>query len=116
MAHRYVRPGRRHRAETIRYFAMTGADTCTYCGRGISLDLPSTHDQRATCDHVVPRSYGGIDHHTNYTACCRRCNSSKGNKTVAVWLKSALAPAWAVPGWVANPGAEGIGAPSRDWF
>jgi len=112
---RYVRPGRRHVVETAKYYAMTGADHCAYCGRFTSRDLPPTHELKATADHIIPRSLGGLDHRTNYIACCRRCNSSKGARTVRQWLKSALAPPWAVPGWVSNPQPEGIGTPSRDW-
>lgn len=113
---RYVRPGRRHVVECAKFYAMTGAQICIYCGRFTSRDLPGTHELCATCDHAVPRSLGGLDHHTNYLPACRRCNSSRGNRTVRKWLKSALAPPWAVSGWVCNPPEEGVGTPSRRWW
>lgn len=113
---RFVKSGRRHRVETLKFYAITGADQCVFCGREISLALPANHEQRATCNHTIPRSYGGLDHHSNYEAACSKCNSSLGNRTVAQWLKSAKAPAWAIPGWVCNPGAAGVGTPSREWW
>jgi len=112
---RYVRPGRRHVAECEQFYRKTGADRCFYCGRFTSRDLPPSHPLKATFDHVTPRSLGGLDHRTNYLPACRQCNSSRGNRTIRAWLKSALATPWAVPGWVCNPQPDGLGKPSRDW-
>lgn len=42
-----------------------------------------------TLDHVVPVTRGGTNHHTNCVPACKRCNSSKGNKHLGHWLKSA---------------------------
>ena len=38
-----------------------------------------------TVDHKLPRSKGGQDHLDNLQLLCTRCNSSKGNKTMAEW-------------------------------
>jgi 5-methylcytosine-specific restriction endonuclease McrA len=47
---------------------------CQYCG--------DTLDARdLTCDHVVPRSKGGLTEWTNIVACCRPCNRRKGGQT-----------------------------------
>lgn len=45
---------------------------CQYCG-ATSKDL--------TIDHVVPKRHGGGALWENLVACCRRCNSRKGDKT-----------------------------------
>ena len=45
--------------------------TCQYCGHQ-SRDL--------TIDHIVPKRHGGGMHWDNLVACCRRCNTKKGDK------------------------------------
>jgi 5-methylcytosine-specific restriction endonuclease McrA len=45
--------------------------TCQYCGR-------QTRD--LTIDHIIPKHYGGQMHWDNLVACCRRCNTLKGDK------------------------------------
>ncbi len=45
--------------------------TCQYCGIQ-SRDL--------TIDHIVPKHHGGGMHWDNLVACCRRCNTRKGDK------------------------------------
>lgn len=48
--------------------------TCQYCGyRG--------HD--LTVDHVIPRRYGGPNTWDNLVCCCKKCNTKKGDKTLA---------------------------------
>lgn len=36
-----------------------------------------------TKDHILPRSLGGKDEHSNYQTMCVRCNNKKGNKLPA---------------------------------
>lgn len=48
--------------------------TCQYCG------ARPGHAQ-LTIDHVTPRSLGGASDWTNCVACCRSCNTRKGNRT-----------------------------------
>jgi 5-methylcytosine-specific restriction endonuclease McrA len=51
---------------------------CTYCGSdgdGVALH----------CDHVIPRSRGGLSNLKNLTTSCFRCNCSKGDRTPAEW-------------------------------
>jgi len=45
--------------------------TCQYCG----------HESRdLTIDHIVPKRHGGDMRWDNLVACCRRCNTKKGDK------------------------------------
>lgn len=46
---------------------------CQYCGKK-NLDL--------TLDHIYPRHLGGAHTWDNLVACCRKCNASKGCKTL----------------------------------
>jgi len=46
--------------------------TCAYCG---------TKGSKMTMDHIIPRSKGGGSSFENCVACCRRCNTLKGNRT-----------------------------------
>ncbi|MCP3987736.1 MAG: HNH endonuclease [Actinomycetia bacterium] len=45
---------------------------CQYCGRSAE-----------SIDHVVPRSKGGPHSWDNVVACCRRCNTYKGDRLLA---------------------------------
>ena len=45
---------------------------CQYCGAAAD-----------SLDHVIPRSRGGGHTWDNVVACCRRCNSRKGNRLVS---------------------------------
>jgi len=75
---------------------------CQYCGKGAE-----------SIDHVIPRSKGGGHVWDNVVACCRRCNTYKGDRllencslklattptapTQYVWVKVAagtVPPAW----------------------
>lgn len=51
--------------------------TCVYCG---ATDLP------LHCDHVMPRSRGGMDVESNLVAACAPCNSSKRAMTPEEWM------------------------------
>lgn len=48
--------------------------TCQYCGHKSS-DL--------TVDHIIPRRLGGGNTWDNLVACCKKCNTKKGDKTLA---------------------------------
>lgn len=45
--------------------------TCAYCGK---------QSKRLTIDHIVPKSKGGKTTWENTVACCKECNSKKGDK------------------------------------
>lgn len=50
------------------------AKLCAYCDAEITR-------KTITIDHIIPLSKGGKHEIGNIAPCCRRCNSSKGNKT-----------------------------------
>jgi 5-methylcytosine-specific restriction endonuclease McrA len=68
---------------TVRRLFAT-ADDCAYCGEGM-------HPRDKTLDHVVPMSRGGSHSLLNAVVCCRRCNASKGARTVSQWIASGCA-------------------------
>ena len=45
------------------------------------------HKRNLTLDHIVPSAYGGTDHIENLWLLCQACNSSKGTKSQAEFLK-----------------------------
>jgi len=48
---------------------------CQYCNKSLSKNA-------GTIDHILPRSRGGKTDYLNCVACCKECNSWKGNKTI----------------------------------
>ena len=54
--------------------------SCCYCGEGIEAGIV------LTMDHIRPYSKGGTNDSHNLVTCCRRCNSSRGNRS---WRKFA---------------------------
>ncbi len=47
---------------------------CQYCGE---------NSQPMTVDHIIPKCYGGKDTWGNLVCACIKCNSKKGNRTLA---------------------------------
>jgi len=54
---------------------------CCYCGSGV------TEDAKLTLDHIKPYSKGGSNEAQNLVTCCHKCNSSRGNRSVASFTK-----------------------------
>jgi len=54
--------------------------TCQYCGTVVSLD-------KASIDHVMPRSRNGQYVWNNVVTSCVKCNQAKGDKTPEEWGK-----------------------------
>lgn len=50
---------------------------CAYCGA-----------EATEVDHIVPLTLGGTHERSNLTPACRRCNRSKGAKSLNEWLAS----------------------------
>lgn len=53
--------------------------TCAYCG-----------DPANTIDHLIPKSNGGLDTQENCVSCCKRCNETKTNRPLDVFLNECL--------------------------
>lgn len=53
------------------------ASACMECGS----------DESPSIDHIIPLSRGGSHSIGNLTTLCRKCNSSKGSKTLVEWRK-----------------------------
>lgn len=54
---------------------------CAYCGTSI------TDGAKLTLDHLTPYSLGGGNESDNLITCCAKCNSSRGNRTVATFAE-----------------------------
>ena len=67
------RPWRRLRAEILK----RDNGICFYCGSV----------EATTVDHLTPINRGGTDSPTNLTACCKRCNLRKGDKTADEYIR-----------------------------
>lgn len=74
LKHHVRRPYPELRLSRRGIFARDG-HACVYCG--------ATRD--LTIDHVIPRRLGGKTTWENLVACCRSCNTRKGDKTPAQW-------------------------------
>jgi len=74
------KPYKRHRSNSLKVVPKKVLErdsyTCGYCGK----HLAKTWDR--TMDHVFPLSKGGPDTYDNVTACCKKCNNQKANKTL----------------------------------
>ena len=51
---------------------------CAYCG--VETGFTGNSPRRATVDHVVPKSKGGLDHLSNCVVACAACNAAKGDQ------------------------------------
>jgi HNH endonuclease len=49
---------------------------CVWCGQAVEDETP------LSLDHLTPWIDGGSNEATNLVTCCRRCNSSRGNRSV----------------------------------
>lgn len=70
------------RWQRVRLVVLTAAGwRCGYC-----------HASAGTADHVIPVPRGGTHALSNLVAACHGCNTSKGERTLAEWCASGLAP------------------------
>lgn len=58
---------------------------CIYCGITLSYENP-VKVRRPSWEHIL--NDATIITIENIALCCRSCNSSKGSKTLAIWLQS----------------------------
>jgi len=63
----------RQRTDLLHAWRKAGR-TCAYCDGSCD-----------TVDHIVPLVRGGTNYEGNLTPCCRRCNGSKGARTIVEW-------------------------------
>lgn len=56
---------------------------CRWCCTGLT-------DSNFSLDHIVAINAGGRHPPNNLAACCRRCNSSKGDKDISAWLPTVV--------------------------
>ena len=47
---------------------------CAYCGSSVE------DGAQLSLDHIVPHSHGGSNKEDNLVTCCKKCNSSRGNR------------------------------------
>lgn len=77
-------PGRGVSAGQWRSAIEAHGGRCAYCGA----------KQKLCMDHVHPLSKGGAHDTDNILPACKRCNTSKGNKTILMWLRTSGMPEW----------------------
>jgi 5-methylcytosine-specific restriction endonuclease McrA len=70
---RFVRNNRSAVKFSRRNTLLRDNHTCQYCGK--SFDA-----KHLTCDHIVPKSRGGLTEWTNIVTSCTHCNRKKGDK------------------------------------
>jgi len=69
---------RQHKAEMKRQLKEKWNHQCAYCNY-------QEKNRELTVDHITPLCKGGDDSYENQVPCCRKCNLSKGNKSVRQW-------------------------------
>jgi 5-methylcytosine-specific restriction endonuclease McrA len=70
---RFVRNGHSQAKFSRRNVFLRDDHTCQYCGERFDT-------KHLTCDHVIPKSRGGVTEWTNIVTCCVYCNGKKGDK------------------------------------
>jgi hypothetical protein len=60
--------------------------TCVYCRKAMKKHPRKLNASGPTLEHF--NNDGHFDKKWNVAICCRRCNSSKGNKELLVWFKT----------------------------
>ena len=64
-------------SQELRHMRLTQGGFCPYC---------QEHHPHLSIDHIIPLKQGGRHEAANICLVCRRCNSSKGNRTPDQWL------------------------------
>ena len=55
---------------------------CCWCGFALE------EGEALTLDHVIPHSHGGSNEAENLITACRRCNSSRGNRSITEFARA----------------------------
>lgn len=53
--------------------------SCAWCGESVETGV------KLTLDHVVPHCQGGTNKESNLVTCCKRCNDSRGKRSLTVF-------------------------------
>ena len=61
--------------------------TRLYCSIVVRLDVSKMSPNRATIDHIVPRSRGGTYHDNNLAVACYTCNVEKSDMTLEEFIR-----------------------------
>lgn len=61
-------------------------DACWVCGRPTRRDVPPTHPDAETIDHIIERHRGGPDELRNLALAHLRCNQRRSLPTICVLL------------------------------
>ncbi len=69
-------PRMREKPPTKKNILVRDKNTCQYCGHRF-------HAADLTLDHVIPKSRGGKTRWENLVACCKKCNTRKGNRSLS---------------------------------
>lgn len=74
---------------TVKSLRAIHGDKCCYCGTEMDFTAKKRSEgispARATLEHIVPLSRGGMHTFDNTALACHRCNVSKNRKTLAEW-------------------------------
>lgn len=80
-------PRRRNISRSVRQRILAENPCCAYC-REL---LTDRNRHKATIDHVIPVSRGGLNLPGNLLVACGCCNRAKANRTLAEWAADILA-------------------------
>ena len=75
--------GASHRKRRVDAIRASGG-ICLLCGQPMRLDLPGTHPEGPTLEHIIPVGRGGSpDDPRNLSASHMLCNSRRGNRLLS---------------------------------
>lgn len=75
------------RRRMIRRLSEAQNHRCCYCG--VDMVADHLHQHGATIEHVVTRAAGGKTTWLNLVAACRTCNTKRGCKPLAHFIRQA---------------------------
>lgn len=60
---------------------------CIYCNAVLCFTGPV---RNASADHIKPVAHGGSNGKSNLVICCKKCNCTRGHRTMEQWLSYML--------------------------
>lgn len=78
VARQHRRRSRHQGTPNQEWLGILRKDPCSYCNL-----------VGGETDHIVPVASGGTSDWDNFTGACRRCNASKANRSLLVWMADA---------------------------